>query len=49
MATYMQAPGYAEMLIALNGWDAEVLDRFRSTFGDAYKELLVGEVIIIGE
>jgi 5,10-methylenetetrahydromethanopterin reductase len=30
MATYMQAPGYAEMLIALNGWDAEVLEAFRA-------------------
>jgi len=30
MATYMQAPGYAEMLIALNGWDMEVLEAFRA-------------------
>ncbi|MFT4614857.1 MAG: 5,10-methylenetetrahydromethanopterin reductase [Bacteroidia bacterium] len=30
MATYMQAPGYAEMLIALNGWDPEVLTAFRA-------------------
>jgi 5,10-methylenetetrahydromethanopterin reductase len=30
MATYMQAPGYAEMLIALNGWDVGVLERFRA-------------------
>lgn len=30
MATYMQAPGYAEMLIALNGWDAKVLEDFRA-------------------
>ena len=30
MATYMQAPGYVELLIELNGWDAEVLEKFRS-------------------
>jgi 5,10-methylenetetrahydromethanopterin reductase len=30
MATYMQAPGYAEMLIDLNGWDIAVLDEFRA-------------------
>lgn len=30
MATYMQAPGYAEGLVALNGWDAEVLAAFRA-------------------
>ncbi len=30
MATYMQAPGYAEMLIELNGWDMEVLEAFRA-------------------
>lgn len=30
MATYMQAPGYAEMLIDLNGWDMEVLEAFRA-------------------
>lgn len=30
MATYMQAPGYAEMLIALNEWDPEVLVAFRA-------------------
>ena len=30
MATYMQAPGYAEMLIALNGWDAKILEEFRN-------------------
>nr|WP_235015434.1 TIGR03857 family LLM class F420-dependent oxidoreductase [Oceanicoccus sp. KOV_DT_Chl] len=29
MATYMQAPGYAEMLVALNGWDPAVLTAFR--------------------
>lgn len=31
MATYMQAPGYAEMLIALNEWDPEVLAAFRAS------------------
>ena len=30
MATYMQAPGYAEMLIALNEWDTEPLEAFRA-------------------
>ncbi|MEH6582486.1 MAG: TIGR03857 family LLM class F420-dependent oxidoreductase [Halioglobus sp.] len=30
MATYMQAPGYAEMLIELNEWDPEVLTAFRA-------------------
>ena len=30
MATYMQAPGYAEMLVALNGWDPGVLEHFRA-------------------
>ncbi|MEH6550716.1 MAG: TIGR03857 family LLM class F420-dependent oxidoreductase [Pseudomonadales bacterium] len=31
MATYMQAPGYAEMLIALNEWDPKVLEDFRAS------------------
>ncbi len=30
MATYMQAPGYAELLIELNDWDMEVLEAFRA-------------------
>lgn len=30
MATYMQAPGYAEFLVELNGWDTEVLTAFRA-------------------
>ncbi len=30
MATYMQAPGYAELLIALNDWDPAVLEAFRA-------------------
>lgn len=30
MATYMQAPNYAEMLVALNDWDPSVLDEFRA-------------------
>jgi 5,10-methylenetetrahydromethanopterin reductase len=30
MATYMQAPAYAEMLIALNEWDPAVLEAFRA-------------------
>lgn len=31
MATYMQAPGYVEPLIELNGWDPEVLAAFRAS------------------
>ncbi len=30
MATYMQAPGYVELLIELNEWDPEVLVEFRA-------------------
>jgi len=30
MATYLQAPGYGELLVTANGWDTEVLDRFRA-------------------
>ncbi len=30
MATYMQAPGYAEMLVSLNQWDIKVLEDFRA-------------------
>ncbi|MCB1688989.1 MAG: TIGR03857 family LLM class F420-dependent oxidoreductase [Halioglobus sp.] len=30
MATYMQAPGYAEMLVTLNEWDPQVLEDFRA-------------------
>ena len=30
MATYMQAPRYAEFLVELNGWDPEVLAAFRA-------------------
>lgn len=30
MATYMQAPGYAEMLVTLNDWDPKVLEDFRA-------------------
>lgn len=29
MATYMQAPGYVELLVAINGWDCRVLEEFR--------------------
>lgn len=29
MGSYMQAPGYAEMLAALNGWDQQVIEDFR--------------------
>ncbi len=31
MATYMQAPGYVELLIELNDWDPEVLTAFRAS------------------
>lgn len=31
MATYMQAPGYVELLIELNEWDPEVLTAFRAS------------------
>lgn len=30
MATYLQAPGYGELLFKINGWDPQGLDRFRS-------------------
>jgi len=30
MATYMQAPGYGELLVDINEWDPAVLERFRS-------------------
>ena len=30
MATYMQAPGYAELLVTLNNWDPQVLGDFRA-------------------
>lgn len=29
MATYLQAPGYGELLLALNGWDHKILEQFR--------------------
>ncbi|MFW6093181.1 MAG: TIGR03857 family LLM class F420-dependent oxidoreductase [Pseudomonadota bacterium] len=30
LATYLQIPGYGDMLAAINGWDPEVLQRFRT-------------------
>lgn len=30
LATYLQIPGYGDMLVAINGWDPEVLERFRT-------------------
>ena len=30
MATYLQGPGYGELLVALNEWDPEILDAFRA-------------------
>jgi probable F420-dependent oxidoreductase len=29
MATYLQAPGYGDLLVSANGWDPKVLDAFR--------------------
>lgn len=29
LATYLQIPGYGDMLVAINGWDAEILKSFR--------------------
>jgi probable F420-dependent oxidoreductase len=31
MATYLQAPGYGELLLAINGWDPKPLVRFRGS------------------
>lgn len=31
MATYLQAPGYGELLVNLNRWDPAVLERFRAS------------------
>lgn len=30
MATYLQAPHYGELLVAVNGWDPAILERFRA-------------------
>lgn len=30
LATYLQIPGYGDMLVAINGWDAEILKSFRT-------------------
>lgn len=30
LATYLQIPGYGDMLVEINGWDPETLRRFRS-------------------
>jgi probable F420-dependent oxidoreductase len=30
MATYLQAPGYGDLLVTANAWDPKVLDRFRA-------------------
>lgn len=29
LATYLQAPGYGDLLVAANGWDPKILDAFR--------------------
>ncbi len=31
LATYLQIPGYGEMLVAVNDWDPDVLTRFRTS------------------
>ena len=31
LATYLQIPGYGDMLVEINGWDPEVLERFRTS------------------
>ncbi len=31
MASYLQIPGYGDTLVAINGWDAEELQRFRNS------------------
>ncbi len=31
LATYLQIPGYGDMLVAVNGWDPEVLAQFRAS------------------
>lgn len=31
LATYLQIPGYGDMLVAINGWETETLERFRSS------------------
>lgn len=30
LTTYLQIPGYGDMLVEINGWDREVLERFRT-------------------
>lgn len=35
LATYLQIPGYGDMLVEINGWDPETLQRFRTS--DAVK------------
>ena len=30
LASYLQIPGYGEMLVAINGWDTEAFERFRA-------------------
>jgi probable F420-dependent oxidoreductase len=31
LATYLQIPGYGEILVAINGWDPEILRQFRTS------------------
>jgi probable F420-dependent oxidoreductase len=31
LATYLQIPGYGDMLVEINGWDPDVLTRFRTS------------------
>ncbi|MEM7100434.1 MAG: TIGR03857 family LLM class F420-dependent oxidoreductase [Pseudomonadota bacterium] len=37
LATYLQIPGYGEMLVEVNGWDMDTLNRFRTS--DAVKSV----------
>lgn len=30
LTTYLQIPGYGDMLVKINGWDPEILERFRT-------------------
>lgn len=37
LTTYLQFPGYGDMLVQINGWDPDILERFRRS--DALKEV----------
>jgi len=40
MATYLQAPGYGELLVKTNAWDVSILEKFRSD--DVVRNMLGG-------